>query len=193
MRRICVFCGSSPGNHPEFRRAAEELGRALAGRRLGLVYGGGRVGLMGAVADAALAAGAEVMGVIPKGIFDLEVGHTGLGELRVVNSMHERKALMASLSDGFIALPGGLGTLEELFEVWTWALLGLHRKPFGLLDVEGFFGPLVDLVDHQVAAGFVQREHRAMLHVAAEPGKLLDRLAAYRPPEVRKWITEEEI
>jgi len=147
MSRLCVFCGSSPGHDPAHGASAAQLGRVLAERGIGLVYGGGRVGLMGILADAALAAGGEVIGVIPQALLDREIGHRGLTQLRVVDSMHARKALMGELAEGFIALPGGIGTLEELFEVWSWAQLGLHRKPCGLLDVNGFFAPLVDFLD----------------------------------------------
>jgi uncharacterized protein (TIGR00730 family) len=186
MARLCVFCGSSPGRDPAYGAAAAQVGRILAGRGIGLVYGGGRVGLMGVLADAALAAGGEVIGVIPQALLDREVGHLGLTELRVVGSMHARKALMSELADGFIALPGGIGTLEELFEVWTWAQLGLHRKPCGLLDVDGFFTPLVDFLDRQVEAGFIHPTYRAMLAVASTVEELLARFAAYEPP-ADKW------
>jgi uncharacterized protein (TIGR00730 family) len=188
FRRICVFCGSNAGRHPGYRRLAEALGRALAGRGLGVVCGGGRVGLMGALADAALAAGGEVIGVIPQALMDREIGHRGLTELRIVGSMHERKALMAELADGFVALPGGIGTLEELFEVWTWAQLGLHAKPCGLLDTDGFFQPLVGFLDHLVDTGFVQAAHRAMLVTAETPDALLAAFAVYEAPLVAKWV-----
>jgi hypothetical protein len=192
MKRICVFCGSSPGRDPAYRAAAVALGRVLAARGHGLVYGGGRVGLMGALADAVLQAGGEAIGVIPRALQDREIGHTGLTDLRIVGSMHERKALMAELSDGFVALPGGLGTLEELFEVWTWGQLGLHVRPCGLLDARGFFRPLVALVDHLVAEEFVRPENRAMLLVAGEPEPLLDGMAAWRAPAVERWVTAAE-
>jgi uncharacterized protein (TIGR00730 family) len=188
LRRVCVFCGSSTGRNPSYRRLADQLGRTLAARGLGLVYGGGRVGLMGAVADGALAAGGEVIGVIPQALIDREIGHRGLTELRVVGSMHERKALMTELADGFIALPGGIGTLEELFEVWTWAQLGLHSKPCGLLDSDGFFGPLVGFLDHLVVTGFVQPQYRAMLHTAVSPEELLAAFATYQAPRVARWV-----
>ena len=188
LRRVCVFCGSSPGARPAYRAAAEELGRLLAARGLGLVYGGGNVGLMGVLADAALAAGGEVIGVIPRALVDLEVAHTGLRDLRIVDSMHERKAAMAELAGAFVALPGGIGTLEELFEVWTWAQLGLHAKPCALLDVAGYYAPLVAFLEHAVAARFLRPVHRAMLTVTADPQALLDHLAAYSPPVVAKWI-----
>ena len=188
MRRLCVFAGSSSGGRPEYRHAAEELGRTLGERRIGLVYGGARVGLMGVVADATLAARGEVIGVIPEALVAKEVAHTGLSDLRVVDSMHERKAVMADLADGFIALPGGWGTLEELFEVVTWAQLGLHRKPCGLLNAAGYFDGLLTFVDHSIHEGFVRGEHRAIISVAGTAGVLLDRLAAYDAPRVEKWL-----
>lgn len=190
LERVCVFCGSSPGRRPEYRAAARAVGRTLAERGVGLVYGGGAVGLMGVAADAALEAGGEVVGVIPKALFEREVGHTGV-DLRVVDTMHTRKALMAELSDGFVALPGGIGTLEELFETWTWAQLGTHEKPCGVLDVEGFFGPLIGFLDRVVEERFLRSEHRAMLLVDDDVDRLLDALAAYEPPEVPKWIDRE--
>jgi uncharacterized protein (TIGR00730 family) len=188
LRRLCVFCGSNAGREPGYRRLAEGLARTLAGRGIGIVYGGGRVGLMGVLADAALAAGGDVIGVIPQALIDREIGHRGLTELRVVNSMHERKALMAELADGFVALPGGIGTLEELFEVWTWAQLGLHAKPCGVLDADGFYAPLVAFLDHLVDTGFVRPAHRAMLLSAPSPEALLAAFAAYRAPRVGKWV-----
>jgi len=186
MQRLCVFCGSSPGHDPAYAASAAQFGRVLAERGIGLVYGGGRVGLMGALADAALAAGAEVIGVIPQALLERELGHRGLTQLRVVDSMHARKALMGELASGFVALPGGIGTLEELFEVWSWAQLGLHRKPCGLLDVGGFFAPLVGFLDRQVEAGFTHPAYRAMLTVASTPEALLDSFSAYEPP-TEKW------
>jgi uncharacterized protein (TIGR00730 family) len=173
--RICVFCGSSPGRGDGYAKAAEELGTMLARRGIGLVYGGAQVGSMGTVANAALDAGGEVIGVIPDGLFAREVPHTGLTELHVVADMHERKALMARLSDGFLALPGGAGTLEELFEVWTWAQLGLHAKPIGLVDTDGFYQPLLRMVEHMVDEGFLRTHYRDMIAVDADPGVLLDR------------------
>jgi len=181
MKRICVFCGSSSGTDPRYAEAARALGRAIAGRGLELVYGGGSVGLMGTVADAALAAGGRVTGVIPQVLQIRELAHRGLSDLRVVGSMHERKALMAELSDGFVALPGGMGTLEELSEVLTWAQLGLHAQPVGLLDVGGYYRPLIEFFDHAVTAGFLRPHHRAILQVAEGSDPLLDRLAAWRP------------
>lgn len=190
LARICVFCGSSPGARPAYREAAREVGRTLAERDLGLVYGGGAVGLMGVVADAALEAGGEVIGVIPRALFEREVGHTEV-DLRVVDTMHTRKALMAELAGGFVALPGGIGTLEELFETWTWAQLGTHEKPSGILNVAGFFDPLVGFLDRVVEERFLRAEHRAMLLVDDEVGRLLEALAAYEPPDVAKWIDRE--
>src|SRR4029077_6030573 len=186
MGRLCVFCGSSPGRDPAYAAAATQLGRVLAQRGTGLVYGGGRVGLMGTLADAALAARGEVLGVIPQALLERELGHHGLTELRVVDSMHARKALMGELASGFIALPGGVGTLEELFEVWSWATLGLHRKPCGLLDVGGFFAPLIEFLDRQVREGFIHPAYRAVLLVASTPEALLDAFAGYEPP-AQKW------
>ncbi|GMU67315.1 MAG: cytokinin riboside 5'-monophosphate phosphoribohydrolase [Acidobacteriota bacterium] len=188
MRAVAVFCGSRLGARRAYREAAAGFGRVLARRGLTLVYGGGNVGLMGVVADAALAEGGEVIGVIPAFLMDREVGHAGLSRLVRVESMHERKATMAGLSDAFVALPGGLGTLEEIFEVWTWNLLGLHAKPCGLLDVDGYFSPLVDFLDRTVEAEFVSREHRELLAVESDPGVLLDRLAAAPPPPPAKWV-----
>lgn len=186
--RVCVFAGSSAGANPDYRHTAHELGRALGKRRIGVVYGGACVGLMGVVADAALAAGGEVIGVIPSALVDKEIAHRGLTELRVVSSMHERKAMMADLSNAFVALPGGWGTLEEFFEVLTWGQLGLHCKPCGLLNVRGYFDRLLSFLDHTVEQGFVKREYRSMIAVADSPAALLDMLASYRPPKVEKWI-----
>jgi uncharacterized protein (TIGR00730 family) len=186
---ICVFAGSNSGTRPEYLEAARALGRTLAERKVGVVYGGGKVGLMGALADAALAAGAEVTGVIPESLMAKEVGHRGLTALHVVKSMHERKAMMASLSDGFVALPGGWGTLEELFEVLTWGQLGLHRKPCGLLNAVGYFDPLLAFLEHAVEEGFVRREQQSFIQMETAPEALLDRMAAWQPPTVEKWIT----
>lgn len=192
MKRVCVFCGSNPGARPSYLAAARELGALLARRGVGLVYGGASVGLMGAVADAALAAGGEVIGVIPQSLVDREVAHAGLPQLRVVRSMHERKAMMADLADGFVALPGGFGTLEELCEIFTWLLLGHHEKPVGLLDVEGFYGGFLAFCDHATRERFVRPEQRGMLLSASDPADLLDRMAAFRPIVVRKWISGDE-
>ena len=189
LRSVCVFSGSSPGARPSYTETATALGREVATRGLRLVYGGASVGLMGAVADAALAAGGEVVGVIPQHLVDREVAHDGLTELRVTGSMHERKALMADLADAFVALPGGLGTLEELAEVLTWSQLGLQSKPCGLLDVEGFFDPLLAFLDHTVTERFVSTEHRALVLAADRPDALLDLLAGWRPGAPgAKWL-----
>jgi len=190
--RVCVFAGSSSGSRPEYRTAAEDLGRELAARGIELVYGGAHVGLMGGVADAVLAGGGRVTGVIPNALVEKEVAHRGLTDLRIVTSMHERKALMADLSDGFVALPGGWGTVEEIFEVLTWAQLGFHRKPCGFLNIHGYFDPLLAFVDHGVAEGFVRREQRAMISVAASAPVLLDAFAVYQAPVVDKWIKRSE-
>ena len=188
MRRLCVFSGSNPGAHPEYARAAEELARTLADAALGLVYGGAAVGLMGVLADTALEAGVEVVGVIPQTLVDREIAHPGVRDLRVVGSMHERKALMADLADGFIALPGGMGTLEELFEVYTWTQLGLHSKPLGLLDVRGYYGGLAAFLDHAVQERFLTPEHREMLVFEERPAAMLEAFRRWRPPSVGKWI-----
>jgi uncharacterized protein (TIGR00730 family) len=188
MKTICVFAGSSCGSQPEYRAAAEEFGRLLATRNIGLVYGGARVGLMGVVADAVLALHGQVTGVIPAGLVAKEIAHDGLTDLRVVQSMHERKALMADLCDAVVALPGGWGTLEEFFEILTWGQLGLHQKPCGLLNVRGYFDRLLSFVGHSIEEGFVRREHRSMMAVTDSPDELLDLLASYEPPPVEKWI-----
>jgi uncharacterized protein (TIGR00730 family) len=192
MDRLCVFSGSSPGAHPDYLRAAEELGRALAGQGVGLVYGGAGVGLMGVVADAALDAGGDAIGVIPQALIDREIAHPGLSDLRVVGSMHERKALMAELADGFVALPGGMGTLEELFEVYTWTQLGLHSKPLGLLDVRSYYTKLVAFLDHAVEERFLTVEHREMLVVERRAAALLEAFRRWRPPARGKWIDRAE-
>jgi len=188
MRRVCVFLGANPGRNPNYRLAARALGAELARRGLTTVYGGAGVGLMGELANAALAAGGEVIGVIPEVLRRKEIAHQGLTSLRVVDSMHERKAAMAELADAFVALPGGLGTLEELCEVLTWAQLGFHRKPCGLLDVDGYYAPLTAFLDHAVAEGFIKAGHRAMLLADASPGALLDRFAGYKAPTLTKWV-----
>jgi uncharacterized protein (TIGR00730 family) len=193
LRRICVFCGSSKGKAPEYVTAAEVVGRELARRGIGLVYGGGNIGLMGIVADSALAAGGEVIGVIPEALVAKEVCHRGLPDLRIVKTMHERKALMAELSDGFLALPGGFGTFEEFLEVVTWAQLGLHPKPCGLLNVSGFFTPLLKLIDHAVAEGFIRPAHRELVLVDSSFDALLTRMEEFRPPALHKWIDKETV
>ncbi|MGH7807260.1 MAG: TIGR00730 family Rossman fold protein [Thermodesulfobacteriota bacterium] len=188
MKRICVFCGSSNGIQRVYSEAARAVGVALARRNIGLVYGGGGIGLMSAVAEAVIKEGGEVIGVIPQALFSKEVAHQGLKDLRVVGSMHERKALMAELSDGFIALPGGYGTLEEFCEVLTWAQLGFHRKPCGILNVEGFYNQLLLFLDHAVSEGFVHELHRSLVLEDQDPERLLDRLMSYKPPLLDKWI-----
>jgi len=188
MRSICVFCGSSSGAQSVYADAAREMGRTLAERRLRLVYGGGHVGLMGVLADAAMAAGGDVIGVITEGLQLREVGHRGLADLRVVLSMHERKALMASLSDAFVALPGGAGTLDELFEAWTWTQLGIHRKPIGVLNTAGYYDPLLTFLSRAVAERFIRADDLASVVVEPEPAPLLDRLATVTLPELDKWI-----
>jgi hypothetical protein len=188
IARVLVFCGSSPGARPEYAAAADELGRLIAQRGLGLVYGGARVGLMGAVADGALAAGGEVIGVIPRQLVEHEIAHTGLTDLREVTTMHERKALMADLSDAVIALPGGTGTLDELFELFTWSQLGLIRMPIGLLDVAGYWQPLLAMLDHMVAERLLRAEHRNTLLVSTDASVLLDQLAGYEHRATDKWL-----
>ncbi|MFN8496680.1 MAG: TIGR00730 family Rossman fold protein [Anaerolineae bacterium] len=193
MQRVCVFCGSSAGGDPIHANVARQMGALLAERGLALVYGGGNVGLMGVVADAVLAGGGEVIGIIPRHLADKELAHRRATEMHIVGSMHERKALMAEKGDAFIALPGGYGTFEEFFESVTWAQLGLHEKPCGLLNVAGFYDPLLALVDHAVTEGFIRTRHREMLVVDDEPGRLLDRLRDYRPVYVPKWIGPNDL
>ena len=188
LKSVCVFCGASPGARPIYHEAAAQLGRHIAERGLTLVYGGGAVGLMGVVADAALAAGGDVIGIIPQSLERAEIGHKGLTRLEVVDGMHARKARMAELADAFIALPGGLGTLEELFEVWTWGQLGYHAKPLGLLEVDGFYARLTDFLDHLVAERFVREQHRAILQVSASPAELLARMDVWQPTAAPKWV-----
>lgn len=189
---MCVFCGSNAGRSPAFAGAARDLGEALAAAGLGLVYGGGNVGLMGVVADATLAAGGEVIGVIPEALMAKELGHRGCTELRVVASMHERKALMADLADGFVALPGGLGTFEELCEVLTWSQLGFHAKPVVLLDVDGFWAPFAALLDTAVDAGFLRPPNRDLARRVANPQEALRALAAPPPLPTHKWIDRDQ-
>ena len=193
LRSVTVYCGSNPGADPAFAERTRELARLLAGSSVRVVYGGGHVGLMGVLADTAMAEGGEVIGVMPQALVDREIAHGRISELRVVGSMHERKALMAELSDAFIALPGGAGTLDELFEVYTWAQLGLHDKPCGLLDVEDYYAGLAAFLDHAVRERFVREEHRAMLMVEREPRALIERLRDYEPRAVApKWIDREQ-
>jgi uncharacterized protein (TIGR00730 family) len=191
--KICVYCGSSPGRRPAFALAAQQLARAMHKRGIGLVYGGAAVGIMGILANAVLEAGGEAIGVIPKSLAIKEVAHHNLTELHVVSSMHERKAMMADLADGFIALPGGWGTLEEIFEILTWAQLGFHEKPCGLLNVEGYYDPLIDFLENAIEQQFVREVCRPMLMKADEPAALLDQFSEYRAPKVRKWMAEDEL
>ena len=192
IRSLCVFCGSNTGTNPRFAAVARELGALMAKEGIALVFGGGSVGLMGVVADAVLAGGGKAIGVIPRALWDREIGHRNLSELHVVESMHERKAMMASLADAFVALPGGLGTLEEIFEVWTWAQLGIHAKPVAFLDAEGFYGPLLEFLDSAVDAGFVRPKYRGIAIVDSDPAALLLKLGEYEPPIVEKWIKASE-
>jgi hypothetical protein len=192
IRRICVFCGSNPGGDPAYAAATRELGRLFAREGIALVYGGGSVGLMGELADTVLSSGGEAIGVIPHALWAREVGHRGLTDLRIVDTMHERKAMMADLADAFIALPGGLGTLEEIFEIWTWAQLGLHQKPVGFLDVNGYYAPLMQFLDRGVSAKFVKPQHRAIAMIASDAEALLRRFENWQPPRVEKWITRDE-
>ncbi len=192
MRNICVFCGSQSGADACYRQAAVELGGLLARHGHGLVYGGGHVGLMGSLADAVLQAGGTVTGVIPRPMTERELAHEAVTRLHVVSSMHERKALMASLSDAFIALPGGFGTLEELFEVIAWAQLGIHRKPIGLLNAAGYFDGLIAFVDHTIAEGFTKSKYRGLFVTAEQPVSLLDALQRHQLPPTRRWLTQEE-
>jgi len=191
MKRICVFCGSNVGSHPEYRAAAEELGTELVRRNIGLVYGGGNIGLMGVLADAVLEAGGEAIGVIPERLMKREVGHSGLTKLHIVRSMHERKALMADLSDAFVALPGGFGTLEEFCEVVTWAQLGLHAKPCGILNVLGYYSPLLAMFDHAVEERFLKIENRSLVLARDSVGELLQALEKWRPVRAQKWLDRE--
>ncbi|MCK5439928.1 MAG: TIGR00730 family Rossman fold protein [Gemmatimonadetes bacterium] len=188
MKRISVFCGSSYGRRDSYRAAAEAMGRLIAERGLGLVYGGGDVGLMGALADAALDAGGEVVGVIPEALADLELAHAGLTDLRIVDTMHARKAHIIEISDAFVALPGGIGTLEELAEVWTLAQLGYHGKPCAILNVDGYYDQLVAFLDHAVDHRFLGAEHRTMVIVETEPRTLLERMERYQSPTAPKWV-----
>jgi uncharacterized protein (TIGR00730 family) len=193
VKRICVFCGASPGARPAYREATCELASMLVGEGIGVVYGGGGVGLMGALADAVLEEGGEITGVIPRSLVDREIAHRDVKDMRVVGSMHERKALMAELADAFVALPGGIGTLEELFEVYTWAQLGLHQKPCGLLNVDGYYDGIADFLSHAVAERFLRDETRALLMVEPDAGTLLERLRSFEPQSViPKWIDRED-
>ena len=192
FQKICVFCGSNLGIRPVYRTAAEQLASLLVRRGIDLVYGGGNIGLMGVLADTVLASGGKVTGVIPESLMAREVGHRGLAELRVVSSMHERKALMSDLSDAFIALPGGFGTFEEFCEVVTWSQLGIHEKPCGLLNVNGYYDPLLRLFDNAVREGFLHPDNRALVLDAGDPEHLLEKMAAFEPTRAAKWIGREE-
>lgn len=192
MKRIAVFCGSSNGASPAYKEEAVRLGKELAKRGITLVYGGASVGIMGTVADAVLEEGGQVIGVIPKMLEDREISHRGLSELIIVDSMHERKTKMSDLADGFIALPGGPGTLEEFFEIFTWAQLGLHQKPCGILNVNGYYDLLVSFFDHMNEQQFLQDKYRSMALVGTDPGDLLDRFNTYAPPSVKTYITEDQ-
>lgn len=192
MHRICVYLGSSPGARPAYTAAAEHLAQRLAARGLGLVYGGAQVGTMGVIANAAIAAGGEVIGVLPESMQTKEIAHTEITELHVVGSMHDRKIMMMDLADGFIVLPGGSGTLEELFETYTWLQLGLHRKPIGLLDVDGYWSKLIMFLDHAVEEQFIRRDQADLLMVDDDADRLLDRFEAWRPPSLPTWITRDE-
>jgi len=193
MKNICVYCGSSIGRQEAYSSAARDLARSLVDRNLGLVYGGASVGIMGLIADTVLQLGGKAVGVIPDALVRKEIAHKNLTELHVTQSMHERKTLMAELSDGFIALPGGIGTLEEIFEIWTWAQLGIHAKPCGLLNVAGYFDSLTTFLDHAAAEQFVKKPHRSILIVEHEPEALLDRFASYEPPAIQKWVGKADL
>jgi hypothetical protein len=188
MKRVCVFCGSNKGARAEYVSAAKAMGQALVKRNIGLVYGGGNVGLMGVIADAMLAEGGEVIGVIPQALVAREVAHQNLTEQRIVGTMHERKALMAELSDAFIAMPGGMGTFDEFCEILTWAQLGIHQKPCGVLNVENYFTPLLTMFEHAMNEGFLRAEHRALVLEASAPEQLLEALAKYQPQFAEKWL-----
>lgn len=192
LNNICVYCGSQPGRDPAFASAARALGHEMVARRLGLVYGGAQVGLMGEIADTVLAAGGTVVGVMPRGLVEREVAHEELTELLVTDSMHERKTTMASRADAFVAMPGGIGTLEELFEIWTWQQLGMHAKPCGLLNVDGYFDALIAFLDHAVSQGFVRPGRRLTLLVSESPSELLDALERFQAPPSQQWIGPEE-
>ncbi|XGW00261.1 MAG: TIGR00730 family Rossman fold protein [Leptolyngbya sp. BL-A-14] len=192
MKHLCIFCGSNFGAQPLYATMAQTMGQAMVKRGLGLVYGGGNVGLMGTIADAVLAAGGEAIGVIPQALVDKELAHKGLTQLHIVGSMHERKALMADLSDGFIALPGGFGTFEEFCEVLTWAQLGFHQKPCGLLNIGGYYNALLAMFDHATAEQFVRPPHRSLVLEAEDPDQLLDKFASFQPVTFQKWIDRQE-
>jgi uncharacterized protein (TIGR00730 family) len=194
VQRACIFCGSSPGARPAYTEAAEDLGMLLVQNGITLVFGGATVGLMGRIADTVVSEGGEAIGVIPQALVDREIAHLGLTDLHVVDTMHERKQRMADLSDAFVALPGGLGTLDELFEIYTWGQLGMHRKPVGLMNVEGYFDGLVGFLEHAVAERFVREDHRDMLIVEEEPAPMLERLQSFDPASLTpKWIDRQDV
>ena len=188
MKRLCVYCGSSSGGKPDYAQVARQLAHAMVSRNIGLVYGGASVGIMGEIANAVLEEGGNVIGVIPKRLFAKEVAHAGITELREVSSMHERKSLMADLSDGFIALPGGFGTIEEILEIITWSQLGMHRKPCGLLNVCRYYDKLIEFLDHAVSEQFIKTSHRSTILIDESPDALLEKFKAYKAPETTKWI-----
>lgn len=193
MKRICVFCGSNKGVRPIYVAAAQAMAAAMVKRNISLVYGGGNVGLMGVIADEMLAQGGEVIGVIPRSLVQREVAHQALTKQHIVNTMHERKALMAELSDGFIAMPGGMGTFDEFCEILTWAQLGIHQKPCGILNVENYFTPLLTMFDHAVAEGFLRDSHRALVLEAAEPDGLLQAFGTFQPQGLQKWLDLDKV
>ena len=192
MKQVCIFCGSYSGSQPIYMTAAHQMGMGLAQRGLGLVYGGGRVGLMGAVADGTIAGSGKVTGIIPQSLVDRELAHVGLSKLHVVTSMHARKAMMAEIADAFIAMPGGFGTLDELFEIITWAQLGIHYKPIALLNIGGYFDPLLTFIEHMATEGFIKPEHRGAILVKNDVDSLLDTLLSYQPPQLEKWLKKPE-
>lgn len=191
--RLCVFCGSKSGDDPAFMEGAIALGHEMARRGIEMVYGGGRVGMMGTIADAVMEAGGDAIGVIPRALRKLELAHPGISQLHVVGSMHERKKVMADLSDGFITLPGGFGTMEEFFETVTWSLLGIHHKPCGIVNTAGYFDPLLELIDGFISHSFASAEHRRLIVADDDPIRLLDRIIDYRPPRLMEWIDDDEI
>ena len=193
MKSICVYCGSSTGSQPIYTTAAKRLGSSLVNHQLSLVYGGGNVGLMGVIADEVMALGGHVTGVIPQALMDKEVGHTTLSKLHIVRNMHERKALMAQLSDGFIAMPGGIGTLEELFEMFTWLQLGFHEKPLGLLNTQGFYDNLIVFLKQTVQDGFLKEEHLDLLIIESDPDIMIQRFKEFKPHHLTKWLTKDDI
>ncbi len=192
IKSICVFCGSSPGFSPIYKDAAKELGRDIAARGWTLIYGGGNVGLMGLVADAVMETGGKVIGVIPEALLARELGHRGITDLRVVDTMHERKAMMADLADAFIALPGGIGTFEEFFEILTWAQLGIHSKPCGMINTNGYYQPVLDLLANAVQEGFMRKEHQELVLSAETARELLEKIVAYKPTHFQKWIQNKQ-